>query len=282
MRRFLYACFIPLAHGWTFLYTNSSSQVTILEETGTRNCTKINQAGDKLFTWDPEKSNLCISLYYDSECKSRGGISCPYWKKTASTDFNAIEVFTDNEAVSASISTKTVTPEPTSSATTESSSSTTTTATAAATTSAAPTTSAAAENNGSGSSSGLSGGAIAGIVIGAIAGVSIIAALFFFFGRRNRKNAAAANGSTDTPDQGPYARQASVPGTATSYVATSPSTGLPAYQDQVGVSSGGHPGSGSQMSELSSQARPAELVSSPLSELDAGQDQKSYFHRPMN
>lgn len=113
--------------------------------------------------------------------------------------------------------------------------------------------------------------------------MSIIAALFFFFGRRNRKNAAAASGSTDNmPDQGPYARQASVPGTGTSYVATSPSTGLPAYQDQVGVSPGARPGPGSQMSELSSQARPAELVSSPLSELDGGQDQKSYFHRPMN
>ncbi|KAJ5729216.1 uncharacterized protein N7483_003724 [Penicillium malachiteum] len=293
MKRLLYistAFLIPLVHGWTFLYTNSSGQSTILEETGKLNCTKIQLAEDKLFTWDPKKRDLCISIYYDESCDNRGGISCPFWKKNASTNFGSIAVFTNNEAASASVSTMTMT----STASTSSSSSSSTTDLSNSTTSVVsftspvtPTSSTAAPaaasdgTSSTKSDSGLSGGAIAGIVIGAIAGVLIIAALSFFFRRRNRKNATLANQQSGSMPQAPYGRP--IPGTATSFAATSPSTTHPAEKESF--SSSGiptRPPPGSTMSELSGHTRPVELVNTPISELDAQPQQKISYPRPLN
>ncbi|KAJ5634044.1 hypothetical protein N7528_001886 [Penicillium herquei] len=286
------ALLLPLVRGWTFLYTNSSGQSTILEETGKLNCTKIQLAEDKLFTWDPEKSDLCISIYYDDSCGNRGGISCPFWKKNASTNFGSISVFTNNEAASALISTMTVT---TTASTSSSSSSSTTnlsnsTTSVVSSTSSATTTSsttaAAAAGDGTSSTksdSGLSGGAIAGIVIGAIAGVLIVAGLFFYFRRRNRNNTALANQQSGPTLQDPYNRQGSIPGTATSFAATSPSTTQPTEKDAF--SSSGvpiRPPPGSTMSELSGHTRPVELVNTPISELDAQPQQKISYPRPLN
>ncbi|KAJ6013418.1 hypothetical protein N7540_008009 [Penicillium herquei] len=295
MKRLLYistAFLIPLVQGWTFLYTNSSDQSTILEETGKLNCTKIQLAEDKLFTWDPEKSDLCISIYFDDSCDNRGGISCPFWKKNASTNFGSIAVFTNNEAASASVSTMTVT----STASTSSSSSSSTTGLSNSTISvvsstspitttswSAAATAASDSTSSTKSDSDLSGGTIAGIVIGAIAGVLIVAGLFFFFRRRNRKNATLANQQSGATPQDPYDRHGSIPGTATSFAATSPSTTHPAEKESF--SSSGvpiRPPPGSTMSELSGHTRPVELVNSPISELDAQPHQKISYPQPLN
>ncbi|KAJ5717362.1 hypothetical protein N7488_003008 [Penicillium malachiteum] len=285
------ALLLPLVHGWTFLYTKSSGQSTILEETGKLNCTKIQLAEDKLFTWDPERSDLCISIYYDDSCDNRGGISCPFWKKNASTNFGSISVFTNNEAASASISTMTVTTTAStssisSSSTSDSSNFTTSVVSTSPATTTSSTTTAAAAGDGTSSTksdSGLSGGAIAGIVIGAIAGVLIIAGLFFFFRRRNRKNDILANQQSGPTSQDPYSRQGSIPGTATSFAVTSPSTTHPTEKEAFSSTDVPiRPPPGSTMSELSGHTRPVELVNTPISELDAQPQQKISYPRPLN
>ncbi|KAJ5724398.1 hypothetical protein N7493_006126 [Penicillium malachiteum] len=295
MKPFLYistTLLVPLVHGWTFLYTNSSGQSTILEETGKLNCTKIQLAEDKLFTWDPEKSHLCISIYYDDSCVNRGGISCPFWKKNASTNFGSISVFTNNEAASASISTMTVTTTASTSSSSSSSSTDSSNTTTSVVSSVSPatttssTTAAAAASDSTTSTksdSGLSGGAIAGIVIGAIAGVLIIAGLLFFFRRKNRKNATLANQHSGPAPQDPYNRQGSIPGTATSFAATSPSTTHPTEKEAFSSSGAPiRPPAGSTMSELSGHTRPVELVNTPISELDAQPQKKISYPQPLS
>ncbi|KAJ5658660.1 uncharacterized protein N7484_002309 [Penicillium longicatenatum] len=269
MKLLLYTLFLaPLAHGWTFRYTNSTSDTTILEETGSRNCTKIQLAKNKLFSWDPEGSNECISIYYDDNCETSGGYSCGFWKKTASHDFGSIDVSTSNKAASVSVITTTETATSTSSSSTTSTTGTPSAASTTSTPSASSGTgSTAATTDGASSGSTLSGGAIAGIVVGVVAGILAIAGLFFILRRRNRKNAVTANPQSDPSLQGPYGRQASVPETITTFGPSSTSTAQPVEKSAD---------SAPRVFEMPSRSPPVELVSTPINEMD-GQSGKGYF-----
>lgn len=278
MKLSIYAfAFVPLAHAWTFLYTNATGNATILHDTGPSNCTQITLAANKPFSWDPEGQNLCISIYHDHKCDNRGGLSCGVngaWKKDASSDFWSIQVIDNGEPSSSA----TPTPTPTSTTATSmttSTSSTETSPTATATSTSTSTTAAAAASS-SGSSS-LSGGAIAGIVVGVIAGIAIIGALFFLYGRRsrNRQQAAAANELLSSSPQGPYTPQS--PMTAVAYP---PSSSLGTSEKGVVSSTtpSVRPAPGSRVVELAGHDPSAELVNSPISELD-GQSGGKQFYR---
>ncbi|KAJ5987433.1 hypothetical protein N7451_011798 [Penicillium sp. IBT 35674x] len=270
MKVLLYTLFLaPLAHGWTFRYTNSTGDTTILEETGSRNCTKIQLAKNKLFSWDPEGSNECISIYYDDNCETSGGYSCAFWKKSASHDFGSIDVSTSNKAASVSVITTTETATSTSSSSLTSTTGTSSTASTSSTPSASSTTtSIAATTNSTSSSSTLSGGAIAGIVVGVLAGILAIAAILFIIRRRNRKNAAAPNLQSDSSLQGPYGRQASVPETITTFGPSSTSTAHPVEKSAD---------SAPRVYEMPSRSPPVELVSTPINEMDGQSGNKAFF-----
>ncbi|KAJ5883827.1 uncharacterized protein N7473_010713 [Penicillium subrubescens] len=277
---------IPLVDAWTFLYTNSTGNATILHDTGTDNCTSIDLAGGKFFSWDPEDSGLCISIYYDSSCKERGGLSCNAWSKNASTTFHGVQIYSESDSSSASVSTST--PTPTTSASSSTSTSTSTSTTLSTSTPTTPTSTATSTNSataGSGSSSSISGGAIAGIVIGVVAAVAIIGGLFFYFGRRNRKNASTpagnqqsgpASGSMPGEPHGPYSPQAPMlvagyaqpPYTDNSDKAPNSSSGMSSVR----------PAPGSRVVELAGHDRAVELGNSPISELD-GQTSEKYSYR---
>ncbi|KAJ5798862.1 uncharacterized protein N7503_006367 [Penicillium pulvis] len=270
MKSLLYTLFLaPLAHGWTFRYTNSTSDTTILEETGSRNCTKIQLAKNKLFSWDPEGSNECVSIYYDENCETSGGYSCAFWKKSASHDFGSIDVSTSNKAASVSVITTTETATSTSASSVTSTTGTSSAASTSSTFSASPTTtSSAATTDSTSSSSTISGGAIAGIVIGVLVGILVIAAIFFILRRRNRKLAAAANSQSDPSLQGPYGRQASVPETITTFGPSSTSTAHPAEKSAD---------SALRVFEMPSHNPPVELVSTPINEMEGQPGDKTYF-----
>lgn len=242
----------PVVNAWTFRYTNATNNATILHDTGKLNCTKIDLAGGKLFSWDPEGAKLCVSLYYDAKCVTRGGLGCNPWKRNASTNFYGVDIITDEQAETATVST--ATSSPTSRTSTASTSTTTVTPTP---------TSTSAANDTSSSGSSLSGGAIAGIVIGVVSAVIMVAALFFFFGRRHRKKAALAHGQGDAL-QGPYGPDTS------DRAETEGVTSSQGISEKQASSDGGafRPAPGSRVVELAGQNRAAELAHSPLSELE--------------
>ncbi|KAJ5577992.1 uncharacterized protein N7459_006956 [Penicillium hispanicum] len=251
--------FLPHVNAWTFLYTNTTDNATILHEKGTLGCTRVDLAGGKEFSWDPESSSFCISIYYDDSCTSRGGISCPTWKKNASTHFGSIEISTDDEASTASVSIVTLAPISTSTATSSTASTPTTTTTS--TTADSPATAK------SSSRPSLSGGAIAGIVIGAIAGVLIIAALCFFLSRRRRKNAAVITQQANSVPEGPYTPQTATPGTPAT---SGPSSmGILEKPPSSSITPAAYrPAAGSRVVDLSGPERPSELGDNSISELD--------------
>ncbi|OOQ84353.1 hypothetical protein PEBR_30584 [Penicillium brasilianum] len=272
---------IPLVNAWTFLYTNATGNATILHETGTENCTEIDLAGGKLFSWDPEDSGLCISIYYDATCKDRGGLTCNAWSKNASTTFHGIQIYSQSDASSASVSSSTPTSTTSASSTSSSTSASTTSSTSTSSVPTSTATSATPATAGNGSSSSLSGGAIAGIVIGVVAGVAVVGGLFFYFGRRNRRNnnVTAGNeqsgptpGSISGEPHGPYSPQASM--LAAGYV-------QPPYtdnSDKAPNSSSGmssvRPAPGSRVVELAGHDRAVELGNSLISELDGQPPEK--------
>ncbi|KAJ5358863.1 uncharacterized protein N7496_011276 [Penicillium cataractarum] len=276
---------IPLVDAWTFLYTNATGHATILHETGTDNCTQIDLAGGKLFSWDPEDSGLCISIYYDAMCKERGGLTCNAWSKNASTTFHGIQIYSESDASSASVSTSTPTPTSSASSTSSSTLTSTTSSTSTSSTPTSTTTSTNPATAASGSSSSLSGGAIAGIVIGVLAGVAVVGALFFYFGRRNRRNdhvpagneqSGPKSGSISGEPHGPYSPQASMlpagyvqpPYTDNSDKAPNSSSGMSSVR----------PAPGSRVVELAGHDRAVELGNSPISELD-GQPSEKFSYR---
>ncbi|KAJ5082246.1 hypothetical protein N7532_011289 [Penicillium argentinense] len=240
--------FIPLANAWTFLYTNATDNATIFHQTGTQNCTAIDLAKGKEFSWDPENSNLCISIYYDDTCMNRGGISCPAWKKNSSNNFHGIQIFTNDDAASASIS-----PAPTqtifTSASLSSTSTSLTTGTSAAGTSAGS------------STSSLSSGAIAGIAIGVVAAILLIGGLLFFIGRMNRKNATPESPAPKGPYKPTLADMQSAVPPHEFAMGTGNSEKMP-------PSSRGRPVPGSKVVELPGDYRTVELENSPVSEMD--------------
>ena len=251
MKSLLYALALaPLVNAWTFRYTNATNNATILHDTGKLNCTEIDLAGGKLFSWDPEGEKLCVSIYHDAKCVNRAGLGCAFWKKNASANFYGVEIFTDEQAASATVST--ATPSPTTSPSRSSSATPTVTPTSA---------SAADDTDSSGSS--LSGGAIAGIVIGVVSAVVMVAALFFFFGRRHRKKVALARAQEDAP-QGPYGPDTS------DRAETEAVTSSKGISEKPASSDGGmfRPAPGSRVVELPGQDRATELAHSPLSELE--------------
>ncbi|KAJ5553875.1 hypothetical protein N7513_003834 [Penicillium frequentans] len=243
---------------------------TILEETGSRNCTKIQLAKNKLFSWDPEGSNECVSIYYDDNCETSGGYSCAFWKKSASHDFGSIDVSTSNKAASVSVITTTETATSTSSSSLTSTTGTSSAASTSSTPSASSTSaSIAATTDSTSSNSTLSGGAIAGIVIGVLVGILVIAVIFFILRRRrNRKTSAAASSQSDPSLQGPYGRQASVPETITTFGPSSTSTAHPAEKSAD---------SALRVFEMPSHNPPVELVSTPINEMEGQSGNKTFF-----
>ncbi|KAJ5091989.1 hypothetical protein NUU61_006859 [Penicillium alfredii] len=244
---------IPLAHGWNFLSTNSSDKAVIKGGTGNQTCTKVSQTKGKKWSWDPEGEKLCISIYYDNKCDTKGGYFCAAAQKDAGNDFESFEVLPDRDGAN-SLGTVTVTPTPSATSTSSSTSSATTTPTSTSTDTAS--------NGQSSSGSSLSGGAIAGIVIGVVAGVSLIAAAFFFVGRRHRKNAAAA---AVAAHHAGYANQG--PPLAGSYGPSS--SGFTEKPPNSSSGSPYQPVPGDRLAELNAERRTAELAYSPVSELDA-------------
>ncbi|OQE10511.1 hypothetical protein PENVUL_c004G08974 [Penicillium vulpinum] len=211
----LYALFlIPLVDAWTFRTTNATGATEISRGEEEQQCTNATIGNGKLFTWDPEGSKLCVSIYRDTDCDSRAGYSCTLWRKNASDEFLAFDVLLEGEieakhktstlaVTSTSTSATESTPTSTSTSTSKSSSSSTSTpaSTSASTSStvspasaSATPTESTAVSVGNANNSSLSGGAIAGIVVGVVAAVAIVVAfIFVFLRKKNKKNTAVSN-----------------------------------------------------------------------------------------
>ncbi|CAI7585450.1 unnamed protein product [Penicillium viridicatum] len=255
---------IPLVNAWTFGYTNATDATEIARGNEAQNCTDSPIGKQKLFTWDPEGSDLCVSIYRDT----KAGYSCGVWRKNASEAFAAFDVLLERDIDAkhqgstldlTSTSTSATTSTSTSTSTSNSSSSSVPSTSASATTT--PTESAVSAgnvNSGSSSSPSLSGGAIAGVVIGVIAAVAIIIAFVVIFMRkRNQKNIAAAS---QHGGYGPHEADA----TGSSISGTTAVT-------EKGGDSIARPfrlPPGSQVVELAGNEGSAELGSSPISEMD--------------
>ncbi|KAJ5121273.1 uncharacterized protein N7515_009234 [Penicillium bovifimosum] len=261
--------FVPLVNAWTFRTTTPDNKTEIARGEAFQPCTNATIGQDRLFTWDPEGSDLCVSIYRDTECKSRGGYSCTLWRKNASAPFEAFDVMLESEIVAKSLSaaysathttttTTTPTPDPT------------TTTTPVHSASATPTDPAAAATSDDGGSSGssLSGGAIAGVVIGVIAGVAILLALAVLYMKRKNKNSAPV--TVEHGGYGPHEADAT----------NSSISGTTVIAEKGGDSAvrAFRPPPGSRVVELVGDERSAELGSSPISEMD-GQTAVKPFNR---
>ncbi|CAG8311580.1 unnamed protein product [Penicillium salamii] len=250
--------FIPLVNAWTFRWTNETNETEIIRGSEERNCTVANIFEEGLFTWDPEGSKQCVSIYRDTKCDSMGGYSCTAWRKNASRTFMAFDIMPENLIISkcqssTAASTSTASSESTSISTSAPASTTSSPTSASATPTSSPS-SPAGNTDTSPSSTGLSGGAIAGVVIGVVAAVAIIIGLVIFFMRRQKKSS--------TPGQpggyGPHEAD----GGASSMSGTTANEPL--------ASLGFRPVPGSRFVELKGDAGSTELGSSPISELDGG------------
>lgn len=54
---------VPLVNAWTFRYTNATGATEIARGNEAQNCTDSPIGKQKLFSWDPEGSDLCVSIY---------------------------------------------------------------------------------------------------------------------------------------------------------------------------------------------------------------------------
>ncbi|KAJ5782323.1 hypothetical protein N7457_004097 [Penicillium paradoxum] len=254
--------FAPLVNAWTFRYTNVTNATEIARGDEPQNCTNSPIGQDRLFTWDPEGSDLCVSIYRDTDCISRGGYACGIWRKNASAPFSAFDVMLESEIVAKSRASE-------SSLTQTSTSSSTPTSTFVTSVSASvtPTPPAAASNADGGSSGGssLSGGAIAGVVIGVVAGVLIIVGLVVFYMKKKNK----PKPPVDSQDGGYGPHEVDATGSSTS--------GTTAVEKDGSLSAvrAFRPPPGSRVVELAGDEGTAELGSSPISEMDA-QSQKKF------
>jgi hypothetical protein len=253
--------FVPLVNAWTFLTTSPDNITEIARGEAYQACTNATIGQERLFTWDPEGSHLCVSIYRDTDCTSRGGYSCPIWRKNASAPFAAFDIMLESQIIAKSLSsaysaTHTTTPTPKPTATSVRSVSATPTDPAAA----------AASDDGGSSGSSLSGGAIAGVVIGVIAGVAIIVVLVFFYIRRNSKKNAPV--TVEHGGYGPHeadATNSSISGTTV----TAEKGGDPAMRAF-------RPPPGARVVELVGDEGSAELGSSPISEMDGHSSVKPF------
>lgn len=251
--------FIPLVNAWTFRYTNKTEESEIIVGSGEQNCTVGNIAGGKEFSYNPGgASDLCVSLYRDKSCTSRGGYSCTVWQRNASRNFMAFDVKSEKVILSED-QTSTMT------STSMTSTSTSISTTSSPTTTPTPSDAAAAGNANSGS--GLSGGAIAGVIIGVVAAVAIIVGLVVFFMKRQKKQTPAP---PTTGSYGPHEGGAtgSVMSGTTAQDQMSPIGGFSeAAQKQRFMELPGQ----SATSELGgSQTLTSELGNNSISELDGG------------
>ncbi|KAJ5757713.1 uncharacterized protein N7511_006407 [Penicillium nucicola] len=250
---------LQLASAWTFRYTNKTDDTLILRGSDDKNCTVISLAEGKLFTYDPEGSDLCVSIYYDDECDSRAGYSCTSWRKNASASFFGVDIGPERLATSTSttalptfssaVSTSTSKPASVSEAVTNTPTSTPTTT---------PT-----DASKSDSSSSLSGGAIAGIVIGVVAGLAVLAGLIFFVWR-NRKNNAPP--SVQPGGYGPHEAEATV----------SSFSGATEKMDDTSKGGSLRPQTGSEVVELAGDVT-YELPNSPINEMDGNSTTKPSY-----
>lgn len=264
---------VPLVNAWTFRYTNATGATEIARGDEAQNCTDSPIGKQKLFSWDPEGSDLCVSIYRDTKCDSRAGYSCSAWRKNASEAFAAFDVLLEREidakhqtSTLALTSTSTSATTSTSTSTSESSSSSVSSISASATTT--PTESAVSAGNvNSGSSSpSLSGGAIAGVVVGVVAAVAIIVGFIVIFMRkRNKKNAAVAN---QHGGYGPH--EADATGSSIS------GTTVIAEKGADSVARPFRPPPGSHVVELAGDEGSAELGSSPISEMDGNSTKRDF------
>ncbi|KAJ5199731.1 hypothetical protein N7491_009471 [Penicillium cf. griseofulvum] len=258
---------VPLANAWTFRTTNTTGDTEIARGDEEQQCTKATIGKGKLFTWDPEGSSLCVSIYHDAECESRAGYSCGGWRKNASKEFLSFDILLESE-IEAKRQTSTLALTPTSTSATETASRSTPPSSSAASVSASATptgsTAASGANANTGSSSSLSGGAIAGIVIGVIAAVAIVVAFIVIFMRKkNKKKAAAASQGGGYGPHEAYAAGSSVSGTT----AVENAANSMAEKETESVRRF-RPVPGSRVVELVGDEGSAELGSSPISEMD--------------
>ena len=156
------------AHAWTFVWFNPANDSTVDTANSVRECMKIDLHNGSDFSWDPESSFYCLSLYSDDHCGNRNGYSCPIWQKTAGRNVSSYEIKLDPALQSSSTASLPTT--------------TSTAAPAPATVTSTPSNTATP----GGSGSDISGGAIAGIVIGVLAALAIAAAVLYFVFRRRR------------------------------------------------------------------------------------------------
>ncbi|KAJ5804455.1 uncharacterized protein N7518_000758 [Penicillium psychrosexuale] len=264
----LYALFlIPLVNGWTFRYTNATNATEIARGQDSQNCTNSPIGKEKLFTWDPEGSSLCVSIYRDLKCDSRAGYACGIWRKNASEAFAAFDVLPETD-IDAKHQTSTLAVSTSTSATTSIS---TSSSVSSGLVSATPTESTAVSiaNSDSGSSGpSLSGGAIAGIVVGVVAAVAIIVTFaVVLIRKRNKKNAAVANQHGGYGPHEADATRSSISGT-TAVVEKAADSAVRPFR----------PPPGSKIVELVGGEVSAELGSSPISEMD-GNNIKEGFNR---
>ncbi|KAJ5342376.1 hypothetical protein N7541_011500 [Penicillium brevicompactum] len=247
---------LPLANSWTFRYTNETNETEIIRGNEERNCTIANISEEKLFTWDPEGSKQCVSIYRDTACDSMGGYSCTAWRKNASRTFMAFDIMPENLILSKD-QTSTIASTSTAPSTSAFTSTTSTSSVSVSsnTPTSSPSNAAAAGTTTSGSSAGLSGGAIAGIVIGVVAAVAILIGLVVFFLKRQTKQ--DKTGPVVQPGgYGPHEAD----GTGSSMSGTTAKEPL--------TSLGFRPVPGSRFVELKGDEGSTELGSSPISELD--------------
>lgn len=257
--------FLPLVQAWTFRYTNATNNATILHEIGTLNCTEIDLAGGKLFSWDPEGAKLCVLIFYDAKCLRGAGYSCPFWKKLASRNFYGVKIIPNEETASVTISTAIRT-----SATSVATSAITTASTSSITTPIVTISSTPVASKSS-SPPHLSGGAISGVVIGVFCAVLIIATIFFFCGRRQKQNAVLAN-QRNTP-QGSYKTDKIGQVEADALMSSRVISEKPTDPYSVGF----RPAPGSRFVELAGQDRTAELANRPLHELDTRNERPHHW-----
>ncbi|KXG47218.1 uncharacterized protein PGRI_010880 [Penicillium griseofulvum] len=259
---------VPLASAWTFQTTNTTGDTQISRGEEEQQCTEATIGKGKLFSWDPEGSSLCVSIYNDAECESRAGYSCGKWGKSASKEFLSFDILLESEIeAKRKTSTLALTPSSTSAAATATASKSTSPSSTAASVSASTTptgsTAASAANTDTGSGSSLSGGAIAGIVIGVIAAIAIIVAFIFIFMRKKNKKAAAAR---QGGGYGPH--EANAAGSSVSGTTVVEKAAESMAEKEAQSVRRFRPVPGSRVVELVGDEGSAELGSSPVSEMD--------------
>ncbi|OQE45070.1 hypothetical protein PENCOP_c002G07002 [Penicillium coprophilum] len=265
----LYALFlIPLANAWTFRTTNATGATEIARGKQEQQCSNATIGKGKLFTWDPEGSDLCVSIYRDIGCDSRAGYSCGIWRKNASEQFLAFDVLVESDIdakhkTSTLALTATTTTATTSKSTPTSSSSSLHAASASTTPTGSSTASGLNASSGS-SGSSLSGGAIAGIVVGVVAAIAIIVVFIVIFMRKkSKKNAAAVHRDGGYGPHEADATESSMGGTTVAEKA-----GNSIAEKEAESVRRFRPAPGSQVVELVGDEGSAELGSSPISEMD--------------